>query len=97
MDGQGVFTGFDEQEFELLRWATSRDEADEVVYAEALATMTALDVLKKKRMVLLTRLASGGRKRKHVQRPHEEYHKKLVEDIFGVPAFTVDGVVHESQ
>ena len=70
MDGQGVFTGFDEQERELLRWATSWDEADDAVYANAKATMIALDLLKKERIILLTRLATGGRKRKHVQRPH---------------------------
>ena len=66
MDGQGVFTGFDEQECELLRWATSWDEADDAVYANAKATMIALDLLKKERIALLTRLATGGRKRKHV-------------------------------
>ena len=38
MDGQGVFIGFDEREWELLNWATEWDDADDAVYADTKAT-----------------------------------------------------------
>ena len=38
MDGQGVFTGFDEREWELLNWATEWDDGDDAVYADTKAT-----------------------------------------------------------
>ena len=84
-------------EDEVLKWATEWDEADDAVYAAARASYMKLARLKREKIALQTRLATGGRKRRRPQRTHAEHHMRLIDDWFGKPAFTVDGVVHESQ
>ena len=48
-------------------------------------------------IALQTRLATGCRKRRRKHRSHAEHHQRLLEDWFGLPAFTENCVEHESK
>ena len=52
--------------------------------------------LKREKIALLTRIATGGRERNRDRRSHAEHHRRLIDDFSGTPAFTKDGVVHEA-
>ena len=97
MEGLFERTAFDDLEDEVLKWALEWDQADDAVYAAAKASMIKLARLRKEQIALQSRLLTGGRKRPRPQRSHAEHHARLLEDMFGKPAFTTDGIVHESQ
>ena len=97
MEGMDDRTPFDELEDEVQRWATEWDESDDALYIAAKASMRKLRGLKREKLALQTRLETGGRRRRRSQRSHEDHHKRMLEDMYGVPAFDADGVVHESR
>ena len=97
MEGLDDRTPFDDLEDEVQKWATEWDESDDALYAAAKASMKKLARLKREKIALQKRLESGGRKRRRLQRPHAEHHKRMLDDMYGQPAFSADGVVHESR
>ena len=97
MDGDESTDEFEELEEELLRWIQEIDEGDDALYAAARASTKKLKELKEKLARLRSRLLTGGRKRKKPQRSHAEHHARLIEDWFGTPEVTIDGVVHEGK
>ena len=97
MAGQESTTKFEELEKELLKWIQEWDEGDDVVYVAANASTIKLAKLKEELAGLRSRLVTGGRKRKKPQRSHAEHHARLIEDWFGTPEVSVDGVVHEGK
>ena len=92
----GAFDAFESLEDEYAKWATGWDEADDAIYAAAKKAWLKLVRVKREKLFLLERLATGGRTRKRPQRTHAEHHKRLIDDFFGSPAFTADGVVYEA-
>lgn len=92
----GATDAFESLEDEYAKWATGWDEADDAIYAAARKAWLKLARIKREKLELLERLATGGRNRRRPQRSHAEHHKRLIDDFFGSPAFTADGVVYEA-
>ena len=97
MDGDESTDEFEELEEELLRWIQELDEGDDAIYAAARASTQKLAELKEELAILRSRLLTGGRKRKKLQRSHAEHHARLIDDWFGTEDVIIDGVVHEGK
>ena len=92
----GAIDSFETLEDEYADWATAWDEADDALYAAARKEYVKLARIKRVKFALLERIATGGRTRKRKKRTNAWHHQRLIDDFFGTPAFTEDGVVHEA-
>ena len=80
-------------DMEFIKWSTLNQEAGKVMFTAYRKAHFNLLRLRKKKVQLLQYLATGGRKAREPSR-NERFHKRIMEDYFGIPRFEKDGVVH---
>ena len=81
---------------DLMKWATVDTEEDNALYGAYRRDYVKLLRARRKKVEFLRQLEKGGRAKKQVAR-HDEFHRRILADYFGTPAFTSDGIVHEAQ
>ena len=82
-------------DLDLMKWATCDTEEDEREYAAYRKDYVSLMRCRRRKVELLRQLEKGGRQRKQAAR-YSVYHRRVLEDYFGIPAFSADGVLHDA-
>ena len=82
------------EDLDLMKWATCDTEEDKTEYAAFRRDYVSLMRCRRLKVELQRQLNKGGREKKQISR-HAMYHRRVLEDYFGVPEFNGDGVVHE--
>ena len=85
----------DDMEDAFLKWFREEDAEDAAVDKEVRASYVRLCRLRRETLAIKKRMAEGGRKRKNPQRSNAEHDKRIMDDFYGTPAVTIDGVIHE--
>ena len=80
-------------DMEFIKWSTLNQEAGKVLFSAYRKSHFNLLRLRKKKVKLQHYSASGGRQARKPPR-NERFHKRIIEDYFGIPEFEKDGVVH---
>ena len=83
-------------EEDLLKWIIQEDAVDLAAYAEIRASYIRLTRIRREKAAIYERMKIGGRARKRRQRTNTEHHQRILDDFFGTPEVTIDGVVHEA-
>ena len=79
-------------EMDFIKWSTLNQEAGKVLFTAYRKAHLNLVRLKKKKVQLLHYLATGGRAARKAPR-HESFHKRIMEDYFGIQAFDKHGIL----
>ena len=82
-------------DLDLMKWASCDTAEDAAEYAAFRRDYVSLSRCRRRKVELLLQLEKGGRAKKQRGR-YSVYHKRVLEDYFGIPAFSADGVVHEA-
>ena len=85
----------DDMENDLLNLIREEDATSAATLKALRASYVRLSRLRRERLAIKKRMAEGGRKRKNPQRSNAEHDKRIMDDFFGTPAVTIDGVIHE--
>ena len=80
-------------DMEFIKWSTLNQEAGKVMFSAYRKAHFNLIRLRKMKVQLQHYLATGGRQARKPPR-NERFHKRIMEDYFGIQEFERDGVVH---